>query len=154
MGGRAGGGAAGGMGSRSRGGASLQRMQIQYGSKEYGWAQMAANDVFGAGNFSRKDYAEYNANFGGMAFGKYNVRPGADDYKEANKEWDKNHKFLTKVLGHVAKHGTDFEKSVASSISKTMKSSTEKAKQVAFVSQKQAWVIGKALVETHFNGKY
>ena len=49
---------------------------------------------------------------------------------------------------HVSKYGNDFEKSVAASVAKTIRPNGRGGK-VAFVSSKQAWVLGKALSETH-----
>ena len=154
MGGRAGGGASGGMGSRSRSGANQPRMTLQKGTKDYEKAQLWASDIMEAGNFNRSDYIYQND----YSFRKGNSVSAAINHKmnveNANHEWDDNYKYLSKALGHVSKHGNDFEKAVAASISKTMKKSTDKAKQVAFVSSKQSWVISKSLVETHWNGKY
>lgn len=132
-------------------GASVQmpRLNIQKGSKEYQQAQMAANDIFGAASFNKQDYAENEARLKMMGTG-LTPKVTKTDYEGWQKEWDKEHKFLQKALKHVQKKGNDFEKSVATSISKTMRKSNEQAKQVAFVSSKQAWVIGKALVETHY----
>lgn len=143
MGGRAGKGT--GFGAN----AQMPRLNIHKGSKEYQQAQMAANDVFGAATFNKYDYAESEARFKVVATG-LTPKVTKSDYEGWQKEWDKEYKFLSKALKHVQKKGNDFEKSVAASISKTMRKSDEKAKQVAFISSKQAWVIGKALIETHY----
>ena len=56
---------------------------------------------------------------------------------------------LKKVTKFVQKHGTSFEKSVAKTIAGTIRTGGGKSK-VALVSDKQAWVLGKALASKHF----
>ncbi len=72
----------------------------------------------------------------------------------AKAKWNGAYDNLTKALGHVEKHGNDFEKSVAATIKKGLRKYDEKAFKVGYVSSKQAFVIGKALAETHFNGAW
>lgn len=66
----------------------------------------------------------------------------------AASDWDMAADRVKFATDFVSKHGNDFEKSVAQSIGKTIRPSG-KGKKVAFVSQKQAWVMGKALSEMH-----
>ena len=110
MGGRAGGGA--GLGTRG-GGANQPRMTIQKGTKGYEKAQVWASNIMEAGNFNRSDYIFEND----YSFRKGNSVSAAINHKinveNANHEWDDNYKYLSKALGHVSKHGNDFEKAVA-----------------------------------------
>lgn len=65
-----------------------------------------------------------------------------------NSSWDMAAERVKFATDFVSKKGNSFEKSVAESIGKTIRP-YGKGKQVAFVSQKQAWVMGKALSEMH-----
>ena len=62
---------------------------------------------------------------------------------------DTSARILKFATDHIAKHGNDFEKSVAASVAKTIKTGGKTWGKVAFVSSKQAWVLGKSLSETH-----
>ena len=129
MGGRAGGGASGGMGRGSRGsGATQPRASLWSGSKE---VKSAANHVFWSAATDRTD-----------------MKGASDAEKKAN--WNKSYNDLSKALSHVEQHGTAFEKSVAATIKKGLRKYDEKAFKVGYVSYKQSQVIGKALAETHF----
>ena len=107
------------------------RTPFEKGSEGYKNAQQMANIVFNSADTSWKGYS-------GQSLSK----------SLASGDWDSaadRVKWATDVVG---KHGNDFEKSVAASIAKTIRPSG-KGSKVAFVSQKQAWVIGKALSELH-----
>ena len=173
MGGRAGGGASGGMGSGSRSaravteaekelGFSLKGMSkedkdfwiktandqkawkkdfadrtsqprtpFEKGSEGYKNAQQMANIVFNSADTSWKGYS-------GQSLSK----------SLASSDWDSAADRVKWATDFVSKKGNSFEKSVAQSIAKTIRPSG-KGSKVAFVSQKQAWVIGKALSELH-----
>ena len=116
---------------------SQPRTPIQKGSDGYKEAQKMANALqeVAAGNTLES---------GGLmnSWNKYAPKDYSDSKKSAGE-------FLKFATDHIAKHGNDFEKSVAASVAKTIKTSGKGWGKVAFVSSKQAWVLGKALSETH-----
>lgn len=104
------------------------RTPIEKGSEAYKEAQKMANNIV------------FNANADSVKPDRYG-RPDSLGWKDAADRV----KFAT---DHVSKYGNDFEKSVAASVAKTIRPNGRGGK-VAFVSSKQAWVLGKALSETH-----
>jgi hypothetical protein len=66
----------------------------------------------------------------------------------AGSDWDSAADRVKWATDFVSKKGNYFEKSVAASIAKTIRPSG-KGSKVAFVSSKQAWVLGKAMSEMH-----
>lgn len=107
------------------------RTPIEKGSEGYKNAQQMANIVFNNADTSWSGYK-------GNSLSK----------STAGSTWDSAAEKVKWATDIVGKHGNDFEKSVAASISKTIRPSG-KGSKVAFVSSKQAWVIGKALSELH-----
>lgn len=136
MGARSGGGAGGGMGARAaarefKARTSQARTPFEKGSAGYKEAQAMANMVFNSADTS---WSGYGGNFLSQSL--------------AGSSWDMAADRVKFATDFVSKKGNDFEKSVAASIAKTIRPSG-KGKKVAFVSQKQAWVMGKALSEMH-----
>lgn len=128
MGARSGGGASGGMGARAaaaefKARTSQARTPFEKGSAGYKEAQKMANQVFNS------------ADEGGYGM-------------LGSSSWDMAAERVKFATDFVSKKGNAFEKSVAESIAKTIRP-YGKGKQVAFVSSKQAWVMGKALSEMH-----
>lgn len=135
MGARSGGGAGGGMGARAaarefKARTSQTRTPFEKGSAGYKEAQAMANTVFNSADHSWGGY--------GSSMSK----------SLAASDWDMAADRVKFATDFVSKKGNAFEKSVAESIAKTIRPSG-KGKKVAFVSQKQAWVMGKALSEMH-----
>ena len=136
MGGRAGGGASGGMGSRSRqkplavndfegmSKALAQHYAKMTDSERYKATQALANEIQG--------WADKDRNFIQGSSGGVNLYSQSDES-------------LGRYLGEVQKHG-GFAANVAASVEKTLKYGTGYGK-VAFMSSKQAWVLAKAGVE-------
>lgn len=120
----------GGASGRS-GGTNQPRMTIQKGTPEYKEAQGLAKAL------------KLNADES-PSYGWYNLSD--------SERWDDSQERLENALAQVNKHGNDFEKSVAQSVAKTIRP-YGKGGKVAFMSEKQAWVIAKSLVETHVNVK-
>lgn len=128
MGARSGGGAGGGMGARAaaaefKARTSQARTPFEKGSAAYKEAQAMSNIVFNSASESG-----------------YGMLGGSS--------WEMASDRVSFATDFVSKNGNAFEKSVAQSIAKTIRPKG-KGKQVAFVSQKQAWVMGKALSEMH-----
>lgn len=128
MGARSGGGAGGGMGARAaarefKARTSQARTPFEKGSAGYKEAQAMSNIVFNSASESG-----------------YGMLGGSS--------WEMASEKVQFATDFVSKNGNAFEKSVAQSIAKTVRPKG-KGKQVAFVSQKQAWVMGKALSEMH-----
>ena len=111
---------------------SKPRTAIEKGSEAYKEAQKMSNIVFNNADHSWKGYS------------------WASSMQKALDEgaWNDSAERVKFATDFVSKHGSDFEKSVAQSISKTIRFDG-KGGRVAFVSQKQAWVMGKALSELH-----
>ena len=142
MGGRAGGGASGGMGSRSRGGGQQQpRTRIYKGSKEWKSVEQNANGLFWSAAVDRTDGKGDRWSLG-----------MTDKEKKAN--WNGAYNNITKALKHVEANGNAFEKSVAQTIKKGLRKYEDKAFKVGFVSYKQSYIIGQALAETHYKGTW
>lgn len=110
---------------------SQPRTPFEKGSEGYKNAQQMANIVFNSADTSWKGYS-------GNSMSK----------SMASSDWDSAADRVKFATDFVSKNGNAFEKSVAASIAKTIRPSG-KGSKVAFVSSKQAWVIGKALSEMH-----
>ena len=110
---------------------SQPRTTFEKGSEGYKNAQQMSNIVFNSADTSWKGYS-------GQSLSK----------SLASSDWDSAADRVKWATDFVSKKGNSFEKSVAQSIAKTIRPSG-KGSKVAFVSQKQAWVIGKALSELH-----
>ena len=110
---------------------SQPRTTFEKGSEGYKNAQQMSNIVFNSADTSWKGYS-------GQSLSK----------SMASSDWDSAADRVKWATDFVSKKGNSFEKSVAQSIAKTIRPSG-KGSKVAFVSQKQAWVIGKALSELH-----
>ena len=108
---------------------SQPRTPIQKGSEGYKEAQKMANVLEGHAN------------------GDFIKATGKNSWSQDDR--DTSAQVLKFATDHIAKHGNDFEKSVAASVAKTIKSGGKTWGKVAFVSSKQAWVLGKSLSETH-----
>lgn len=147
MGGRAGGGASGGMGSRSRGGGQQQpRTRIYKGSKEWKSVEQNANGLFWSAAVDRTQVK------GDRWVGSKFVTGMTQS--EAKQEWNGAYNNITKALKHVEANGNAFEKSVAQTIKKGLRKYEDKAFKVGFVSYKQSYIIGQALAETHYKGTW
>ena len=145
MGGRAGGGASGGMGSRSRGGGQQQpRTRIYKGSKEWKSVEQNANGLFWSAATDRNEVKGDHWSNGRYVTGM--------TQKEAEKHWNGAYNNITKALKHVEANGNAFEKSVAQTIKKGLRKYNDKAFKVGYVSYKQSYIIGQALAETHYKG--
>lgn len=108
---------------------SQPRTPIEKGSAGYKEAQKMANVLQGHAN------------------GDFIRATGKNSW--SNDDRDTSVQILKFATDHVSKHGNDFEKSVAASIAKTIRPGGKTWGKVAFVSSKQAWVLGKSLSETH-----
>lgn len=111
---------------------SKPRMKVEKGSEEYKEAQKMSNIVFNNAYHINAVYAWDNSSTKAL-------------HESAWNDSAQRVKFATDF---VSKHGNDFEKSVAQSVGKTIRFDG-KGGRVAFASQKQAWVLGKALSELH-----
>ena len=125
MGGRAGGGASGGMGSRSRGGASSgpQPMAVVKGQPGYKAAQTMAGEL--------------------TSFGNISMNSGRDHFENMQDR-------LSRFLGAVEKKG-GFGGDVAKTVNGSIK---PYSKYVAKMSDKQAWAIAKSAVENGVAGPW
>ena len=147
MGGRAGGGASGGMGSRSRGGSQQQpRTRIYKGSKEWKSVEQNANGLFWSAATDRNEVKGDRWSNGKYVTGM--------TQKEAEKHWNGAYNNISKALKHVEANGNAFEKSVAQTIKKGLRKYNDKAFKVGYVSYKQSYIIGQALAETHYKGTW
>lgn len=108
---------------------SQPRTPITKGSEGYKEAQKMANALEGHAN------------------GDFIRATGKNSWSSDDR--DTSARILKFATDHIAKHGNDFEKSVAASVAKTIKTGGKTWGKVAFVSSKQAWVLGKSLSETH-----
>ena len=108
---------------------SQPRTPIEKGSAGYKEAQKMANVLQGHAN------------------GDFIRATGKNSWSSDDR--DTSAQVLKFATDHISKHGNDFEKSVAASVSKTIKTGGSTWGKVAFVSSKQAWILGKALSETH-----
>lgn len=102
---------------------SQPRTTIQKGTPEYKEAQAIANTLVNSANESG-----------------YGMLGGSS--------WEMAADRINYAVEHVTKHGNDFEKSVAASVGKTVRDHG-RGRQVAYISNKQAWVLGKSMAETH-----
>ena len=171
MGGRAGGGASGGMGSGSRSARAVAEAEKELGFSLKGMSKEDKDFWIKAANDQKawkKDFADRTSQ------PRTPITKGSEGYKAAQKmanlleghangdfiratgknSWsqddrDKSAQILKFATDHITKHGNDFEKSVAASVAKTIKTGGKTWGKVAFVSNKQAWVLGKSLSETH-----
>ena len=107
------------------------RTPFEKGSEGYKNAQQIANILQNSADTSWKGYS-------GQSLSK----------SLAGSDWDSAADRVKWATDFVSKKGNDFEKSVAASIAKTIRPSG-KGSKVAFVSSKQAWVLGKAMSEMH-----
>ena len=173
MGGRAGGGASGGMGSGSRSARAVAEAEKELGFSLKGmskedqkfWIQQAKDN-----KAWKKDFEDRTGK------SRTPFEKGSEGYKNAQQianilqnsadtswkgysgqklsksiagsDWDSAADRVKWATDFVSKKGNDFEKSVAASIAKTIRPSG-KGSKVAFVSSKQAWVLGKAMSEMH-----
>lgn len=146
MGGRSGGGA--GMGRGSRGGGSQQqpRTRIYKGSKEWKSVEQNANGLFWSAATDRTEVKGDHWSNGKYVTGM--------TQKEAEKHWNGAYNNISKALKHVEANGNAFEKSVAQTIKKGLRKYNDKAFKVGYVSYKQSYIIGQALAETHYKGSW
>ena len=107
------------------------RTPFEKGSEGYKNAQQIANILQNSADTSWKGYS-------GQSLSK----------SIAGSDWDSAADRVKWATDFVSKKGNDFEKPVAASIAKTIRPSG-KGSKVAFVSSKQAWVLGKAMSEMH-----
>lgn len=122
------------MGARSGGG--LRAYQKEFKSRT-----SQARTPFGKGSPEYKEaQAMSNIVFNSASESGYGMLGGST--------WEMASEKVQFATDFVSKNGNAFEKSVAQSIAKTIRPKG-KGKQVAFVSSKQAWVMGKALSEMH-----
>ena len=173
MGGRAGGGASGGMGSGSRSARAVAEAEKELGFSLKGmskedqkfWIQQAKDNKawkkdfedrtgksrtpFEKGSEGYKNAQQIANILQNSADASWKGYSGQSLSKSlAGSDWDSAADRVKWATDFVSKKGNDFEKSVAASIAKTIRPSG-KGSKVAFVSSKQAWVLGKAMSEMH-----
>jgi len=173
MGGRAGGGASGGMGSGSRSARAVAEAEKELGFSLKGmskedqkfWIQQAkynkawkkdfedrtgkSRTPFEKGSEGYKNAQQIANILQNSADTSWKGYSGQSLSKSiASSDWDSAADRVKWATDFVSKKGNDFEKSVAASIAKTIRPSG-KGSKVAFVSSKQAWVLGKAMSEMH-----